>query len=95
MTAGITVVLLLIAKGAGGYLAGLYRPGWSLTRLGDIGLGMIGAKLGSQLWSMIGIAAGNSVELSLWGIGGSIVAGFIGGLTLLAIVFQFRQIFSK
>jgi uncharacterized membrane protein YeaQ/YmgE (transglycosylase-associated protein family) len=96
MTVNTFLILFsLIASGAGGLLAGMYRPGWSLSKLGDVCLGVVGAKLGSQLWGMIGVAAGNSHEFSFWGFTGELLAGFVGALTLLAVIFQFKNLFSK
>jgi|GEM_PF-5969531 len=84
----------MIALAAGGIMAGRFRRQWSLTVLGDAAAGMLGGKLGSELWSMIGIAAQSGYGLSFWDITGGFLAGLIGGLVLLAVVFQLRNIFA-
>ena len=88
-------IFAIISMAAGGFLAGRYRKNLSLYPGVDACLGVLGGKLGSELWSMLGIAAGGSAELGLTSIFGNLLAGFVGGLTLLAIVFQGRKIFGR
>ncbi len=95
MISTIAIILGYFAMAAGGLLSGICRPSWSLGRPLDLFLGLAGANLGTQLWSMIGVAAGNSFELSLWSILGNILAGFLGALTLLLIISQYKKIFVR
>lgn len=72
------LLLSLVIGIVAGWLAGEIWRGYGFGLVGNLIVGIIGALLGTWLFSLLGIAAG--------GIVGTLVMAFIGALILLFIV---------
>jgi uncharacterized membrane protein YeaQ/YmgE (transglycosylase-associated protein family) len=75
----ITSLLIFLAIGAvAGWLAGVLMSGGGFGRLGDLGVGIIGAVVGGVLFGALGISAG--------GLVGAIVTATVGAVVLIFIL---------
>ena len=72
------VIVGLIA----GWLAGVVVKGGGFGFFGDIGVGIVGAFLGSWLFDRLGLSA--------YGFTGVVIMAFVGAVVLLLIVGLFR-----
>jgi uncharacterized membrane protein YeaQ/YmgE (transglycosylase-associated protein family) len=76
---GQTVLVILFVGLVAGWLAGLIVRGFGFGLIGNIGIGVIGALIGTWLLPQLGIHLGR-------GMAASIVAATIGALVLLIIL---------
>jgi uncharacterized membrane protein YeaQ/YmgE (transglycosylase-associated protein family) len=76
---GEGVLVILLVGLVAGWLAGLIVRGFGFGLVANIGIGVIGALIGSWLLPRLGIRLGS-------GIAASIVAATIGALLLLIIL---------
>jgi len=76
---GESVIVILIVGLVAGWLAGLIVRGFGFGLIANIGIGVIGALIGSWLLPRLGIHLGS-------GIAASIVAATIGAVLLLIIL---------
>ena len=76
---GESLLIILLVGLVAGWLAGLIVRGFGFGLIGNIGIGVIGALIGSWLLPKLGIRLGS-------GIAASIVAATLGALILLVIL---------
>jgi len=76
---GESLLVILVVGLVAGWLAGLVVRGFGFGLIGNIGIGVIGALIGSWLLPRLGIRLGS-------GMAASIVAATIGAILLLAIL---------
>jgi len=76
---GESVLVILLVGLIAGWLAGLIVRGFGFGLIANIGIGVIGALIGSWLLPQLGIRLGS-------GIAASIVAATIGALVLLVVL---------
>ena len=76
---GESALVILLVGLIAGWLAGLIVRGFGFGLIANIGIGVIGALIGSWLLPQLGIRLGS-------GIAASIVAATIGALVLLVVL---------
>jgi len=76
---GESLLVILVVGLIAGWLAGLVVRGFGFGLIGNIGIGVIGALIGSWLLPKLGIRIGT-------GIGASIVVATIGAILLLLVL---------
>ena len=76
---GESLLVILLVELIAGWLAGLLVRGFGFGLIGNIGIGVIGALIGSWLLPKLGIRIGS-------GIGASIIVATIGALILLIVL---------
>jgi uncharacterized membrane protein YeaQ/YmgE (transglycosylase-associated protein family) len=76
---GESLLVILVVGLIAGWLAGLIVRGFGFGLIGNIGIGVIGALIGSWLLPKLGIRIGT-------GIGSSIVVATIGAVLLLLVL---------
>ena len=76
---GESVIVILLVGLVAGWLAGLIVRGFGFGLIANIGIGVIGALIGSWLLPKLGIRLGT-------GLAASIVAATVGAIILLVIL---------
>ncbi len=76
---GQSLLVILLVELIAGWLAGLLVRGFGFGLIGNIGIGVIGALIGSWLLPQLGIRIGS-------GIGASIIVATIGAVILLIVL---------
>jgi uncharacterized membrane protein YeaQ/YmgE (transglycosylase-associated protein family) len=76
---GESILVILVIGLIAGWLAGILVRGFGFGLIGNIGIGVIGALIGSWLLPRLGIRLGS-------GLAASIVAATIGALILLILL---------
>ena len=79
------LITLLVVGLVAGLLASLAVGGVGYGILGDIAIGIVGALLGSWIFSAL------HVQVPFGGIGGTIFVAFIGAVVLLLVVGALRR----
>jgi uncharacterized membrane protein YeaQ/YmgE (transglycosylase-associated protein family) len=76
---GESLFVILVVGLIAGWLAGVIVRGWGFGLVGNIGVGVIGALIGSWLLPKLGIRIGA-------GLGAAIAAATIGAIILLLVL---------
>ena len=76
---GESLLVILVVGLIAGWLAGVIIRGWGFGLVGNIGVGVIGALIGSWLLPRLGIRIGA-------GLGAAIATATIGALILLIVL---------
>ena len=76
---GESLLVILVVGLIAGWLAGVIIRGWGFGLVGNIGVGVIGALIGSWLLPRLGIRIGV-------GLGAAIATATIGALILLIVL---------
>jgi len=84
MEPGSLIVLLLVGLVAG-WLAGKLIDGTGFGLIGDLGVGIIGAFIGSWLLGALGIFIG-------MGLIGAIISATIGAVVLLVVIKMIKKV---
>ena len=79
------IVTLLVVGLVAGLLASLAVGGVGYGILGDIAIGIVGAFLGSWLFSAL------HIQVPIGGLGGTIFVAFIGAVVLLLLLRALRR----
>ena len=79
------IVTLLVVGLVAGLLASLVVGGVGYGILGDIAIGIVGAFLGSWLFSAL------HIQVPIGGLGGTIFVAFIGAVVLLLLLRALRR----
>ena len=76
---GESLLVILLVGLIAGWLAGVIMTGWGFGLIGNIGIGVIGALIGSWLLPKLGVRLGT-------GIAASIVSATIDAMLLLLVL---------